>query len=133
MSITAGVCNSFRSELAQGIHNLASDTIKVALYTSAASLDPTATVYTSSHEVSGTGYTAGGVSVGHGTVSGTGGTITVTLADPTWTSGSFTARGALVYNSSKSNRAIAVFDFGQDLVVSGNLQLAWNPPFLSLS
>ena len=113
------MCTSFKSEVLQEGHQLATDTIKIALYTSSASLDATTTAYSSSNEVSGTGYTATGVTLTSTAVSTTGTTAHFDADDPTWTSASFTARGALIYNSSNSNKAIAVLNFGGDFTVSG--------------
>ena len=119
MAITQAMCTSFKSEILQEGHQLATATIKIALYTSTASLDATTTAYSSSNEVSGTGYTATGVTLTSATVATSGTTAYFDAADPTWTSASFTARGALIYNSSNSNKAIAVLDFGGDFTVAG--------------
>ena len=119
MAITQAMCTSFKSEILQEGHQLATDTIKIALYTSSASLDATTTAYSSSNVVSGTGYTATGVTLTSTAVSTTGTTAHFDADDPTWTSASFTARGALIYNSSNSNKAIAVLDFGGDFTVAG--------------
>jgi len=119
MAITQAMCTSFKSEVLQEGHQLATDTIKIALYTSSASLDATTTAYSSSNEVSGTGYTATGVALTSTAVSTTGTTAHFDADDPSWTSASFTARGALIYNSSNSNKAIAVLNFGGDFTVSG--------------
>jgi hypothetical protein len=99
-------------------HNLASDTLKIALYTSSASLDGSTTAYTTSNEISGTGYSAGGVTLTNTTVSTSGTTAFFDADDPTWTSASFTARGALIYNSTNSDKAIAILNFGGDFTVS---------------
>ena len=119
MAITQAMCTSFKSEILQEGHQLATDTIKIALYTSSASLDATTTAYSSSNEVSGTGYTATGVTLTSTAVSTTGTTAHFDADDPTWTSASFTANGALIYNSSNSNKAIAVLAFGGDFTVAG--------------
>jgi hypothetical protein len=119
MAITQAMCTSFKSEILQEGHQLATDTIKIALYTSTASLDATTTAYSSSNEVSGTGYTATGVTLTSATVATSGTTAYFDAADPTWTSATFTARGALIFNASNSNKAIAVLDFGGDFTVAG--------------
>ena len=119
MAITQAMCTSFKSEILQEGHQLATDTIKIALYTSTASLDATTTAYSSSNEVSGTGYTATGVTLTSTTVALSGTTAYFDADDPTWTSASFTARGALIFNASNSNKAIAVLDFGGDFTVAG--------------
>ena len=119
MAITQAMCTSFKSEILQEGHQLATDTIKIALYTSTASLDATTTAYSSSNEVSGTGYTATGVTLTSATVATSGTTAYFDAADPSWTSATFTARGALIFNASNSNKAIAVLAFGGDFTVAG--------------
>lgn len=115
MAITAAVCNSYKQEILQGTHSSA-DTYKIALYTSTASLDGTTTAYSATNEVSGTGYTAGGATLSGFTVSGSGSTAWLDFTtDPTWSTSTITARGALIYNSSKSNKAVAVLNFGSDI------------------
>lgn len=115
MSLTQGQTNSFKAELYQGVHNLLTDVIKIALYTDSASLAQSTTVYSTTNEVVASGYTAGGVvltGVTIQTASTTSANTTyVSFANASWTS-SLTARGALIYNSSKSNKSIAVLDFG---------------------
>lgn len=104
---------SFKKELYEAIHNLPVDTIKIALYTASANLNETTTVYSSANEVTGTGYVAGGVTMTGVTVNSSGYTAYVDFADVVFNA-SVTARCALIYNSSKANRAIAVLDFGSD-------------------
>lgn len=124
MAINQGACVSFKQELLGGIHDLDTDTLRVALYTSAADLGPSTTVYTSSNEVAGPGYTAGGQAVTGATISVDGTTAFLDFDDPLWEGASITARGALLYNASKANRAIAVFDFGVDrTATAGPFQL----------
>ena len=105
---------SFKAEILGGIQDLDTDVIKIALYTSAASLDATTTVYSTSNEVVGVGYSAGGNTLASPTISTSGTTAYVDFADSSWTTATITARGALIYNSSKANRAVAVLDFGSD-------------------
>lgn len=105
---------SFKAEILGGIQDLDTDVIKIALYTSAASLDATTTVYSTSNEVVGVGYSAGGNTLASPTISTSGTTAYVDFADSSWTTATITARGALIYNSSKADRAIAVLDFGSD-------------------
>lgn len=112
------MATSFKSEILQEGHNLASDTIKIALYTSSANLGAATTAYSTSNEISGTGYSAGGVTLTSTTVGTSGTTAFFDADDPTWTSASFTARGALIYNSTNSDKAIAVLNFGGDFTVS---------------
>jgi hypothetical protein len=118
MAITQAMCTSFKSEILDEQHDLVADTLKIALYTSSASLDASTTAFTTSNEISGTGYSSGGVELTSRTVSTSGTTAFFDADDPTWTSASFTARGALIYNSSNSNKAIAVLNFGGDFTVS---------------
>jgi hypothetical protein len=106
-------CTSFKAELYQGIHNLLTDDIYIALYTSTADLSAATTVYTTTGQVVASGYTAGGQKLLSPTVNSSGYTAYVSFANPSW-SGAITARGALIYNASKANRAIAVLDFGSD-------------------
>jgi O-acetylhomoserine/O-acetylserine sulfhydrylase-like pyridoxal-dependent enzyme len=108
------MCSSFKQQILLGEHDLDTDAIKIALYTSAATLSAATTVYSTSDEVVGTGYTAGGNTLTGATVSLTGTTAFVDFSDTTWSTATITARGALLYNSSKSNKAIAVLDFGSD-------------------
>lgn len=115
--ITAGLVTSFKGEVLQGIHNLLVDTIKIALYTSSANLGPTTAVYTSSNEVSNSpAYTPGGQILLNPLVSFGNGTGYASFDDPIWYATTFSTRGALIYNASKSNRAIGVLNFGLDQV-----------------
>ena len=112
--ITQAMCSSFKQQILLGEHDMDTDVIKIALYTASATLDASTTVYTTSNEVVGTGYTAGGNTLTGATVSLTGTTAFVDFSDTSWTTATITARGALLYNSSKSNKAVAVLDFGSD-------------------
>ena len=113
------VTNSFRSEMLQGIHDLATDTLKLALYTGSANLYPTTTAYSTTEEVVASGYTAGGivltgVTISTGTASTTDPAVVyVNFNNVVWTA-ALTARGGLIYNTSKANRSIAILDFGSD-------------------
>lgn len=114
MAITAAITNSYKQEILNGIHGSA-DVFKIALFTSAATLSATTTAYAATNEVVGTGYTAGGMTLAGFTVSGSGSTAWLDFTtDPVWNNASITARGALIYNASKSNKAVAVLDFGAD-------------------
>ena len=117
MAITQAMCTSFKAEILDEQHDLIADTIKIALFTSSASLGATTTAYSTSNEVSGSGYSAGGVTLANKVVTTTGTTAYFDADDPTWTSASFTARGALIYNSTNGDKAIAVLDFGGDFTV----------------
>lgn len=114
MAITSGICNSYKQEILEGVHS-SSDTYKVALYTSSASLSAATTAYSSTNEVSGTGYTAGGATLSGLSTGLSTSTAYLTFSDPSWADSTITARGCLIYNSSKSNKAVAVFDFGSDV------------------
>ncbi len=118
MAIYQTLTNSFKQEVLLAVHDLQSDTIKMALYLDSADLGATTTSYTTTGETSGAGYTAGGVTLTGVTVNLSGGTAYVDFADPSWSTASFTARGALIYNASKGNKAIAVLDFGSDKTVA---------------
>jgi hypothetical protein len=120
MSITTAIADSFKQEILDGIH-LAADVYKIALYTSAASLDKTTTVYSSTNEVVGAGYTAGGQTLAGRTNGISGDTAYLTFTNPVWAAASITARGCIIYNSSRSNKVLAVFDFGSDIIsTAGN-------------
>lgn len=116
MAITQCIPTSFKTELASGTHNLAAagDVIKCALYTSSATLDATTTAYTTSNEVVGTAYVAGGNTLSGQIVTSSGTTAYLDFADTTWAGSTITARGAMIYNSSKSNKVICILDFGSD-------------------
>lgn len=115
MAITQAMCNSFKTELLGGTHDLDTDVIKIALYTNSATLGASTTAYTTSNEVTGSsGYTAGGNTLSGAAITLSGSTAIVDFSDTTWSTATITARGALIYNSSKSNKAIAVLDFGSD-------------------
>ena len=115
MAISQVLCTSFKKELLEATHNFGgSHTFKIALYTSAATLNADTTVYSTDNEVSGTNYTAGGATLTVGTVASGDDVGFVNFSDATWASSSFTARGALIYNSSQGNKAVMVLDFGDD-------------------
>lgn len=114
MAISQVLCTSFKKELLEGTHNFGSHTFKIALYTSAATLNADTTVYSTDNEVSGTGYVANDKTLTVGTVASGDGVGFVNFSDATWASSSFTARGALIYNSSQGNKAVMVLDFGDD-------------------
>jgi hypothetical protein len=129
MTIAQTATTSFKVELPQGVHNFgptAPDTFKVALYTAAADLGAATAAYTTSGEVVGAGYVAGGNTL----------TITVTpvaansssnvptaffsFGNSSWPNATFTARGALIYNSTEGNKSVAVLDFGADKTVNND-------------
>ena len=114
MAITSAICNSYKKEILDGTHS-SGDTYKIALYTSSADLGASTTAYSSTNEVSGTGYTAGGATLSGFSSGLASSTAYLTFSDPSWSNATITARGCLIYNSSKSNKAVAVFDFGSDV------------------
>ena len=115
MAITQAMCTSFKVDLLDGEHDFGVDTFKIALYTSSATLDATTTAYSVTNETSGTGYTAGGNTLTVSTTPTSSGTTAyISFANTTWSTASITARGALIYNSTNLNKAVAVLDFGSD-------------------
>lgn len=115
MPITQCMVTSFKADAFGGVQDLDTDTIKLALYTSLATLDASTTAYSSTNEVPASGsYTAGGGTLTGAVISTSGTTAFVDFNDISFTSATITARGALIYNASKSNKAIAVLDFGSD-------------------
>ena len=124
MAISQAMATSFKVDILNGVHafgttvtrgSTAADTFKIALYTSSASLDATTTAYSVTNEVSGTGYTAGGNTLSVSQVpTSTSTTAWLDFSDTTWSSATITANGALIYNSSQSNKAVAVLAFGGD-------------------
>jgi len=130
MAITQAMCTSFKEDLFNKLQDLDTDTIKIALYTSSATLDASTTAYTATNEVTGTGYSAGGETLANSTVATSGTTAYVDFDNPEWTGASFTARGALIYNDTTAgDNAIAVLDFGGDFTVSsGTFRIVFPAP-----
>ena len=116
MALQQGQTLSFRSDIVQGDQDLSANTLKMALYDGFATMGPTTTVYTTDNEVVGTGYTAGGNTITGVTINTDANTNTVYIDfdNVSWPGASFTARGALIYNSTQSNKSVAVLDFGSD-------------------
>ena len=115
MSLQQTLTTSFKQQILLGVHDLATDTLKLALYTGLATLGPETTVYGTTYEVVGTGYTAGGNILTGVTISTTtNGIVYVDFSNSVWSPAAFTCRGALIYNASKGNKSIAVLDFGAD-------------------
>tara|TARA_R100000544_G_scaffold3987_1_gene1563 strand:- start:272 stop:703 length:432 start_codon:yes stop_codon:yes gene_type:complete len=118
MAITQTLTDTFLQDCLDGAQNLGDggDTLKIALYTSSATLGSTTSAYTATNEVSGTGYTAGGATLASQAVAydATNQVAFFDAADPAFTTATITARGALIYNNTKSNASIAVLDFGSD-------------------
>ena len=123
MSIIQTQTTSFKAELYQGIHDLTTDVIKIALYTASANLNEDTTVYNSTNEVPATGtYALGGAQLTPITVSTSGYTAFVGFPNISWT-GAITARCALIYNSTQGNKSIAVLDFGSDKTSVGTFTI----------
>jgi len=117
MAITSAICTSFKQELLVATHNFTAstgDTFKLALYTSSATLGASTTAYTTSQEVSGTNYTAGGGTLTSVTPTTSGTTAVCDFADLTFGTATITARGCLIYNDTDSDKAVAAIDFGGD-------------------
>jgi len=116
MAITSAICSSFKQELLVEGHNLTqgSDSIKLALYTSSATLGATSTVYVTTGQSSGTNYSAGGQALTNVTPALSGTTAVCDFADETFSTATVTARGCLLYNTTNSNKALCAIDFGGD-------------------
>jgi hypothetical protein len=116
------ICNSFKVEVFRAVHDFTTgtgDTFKIALYTAASAIGDSTTTYSTTNEAVGTGYTAGGANLTSVTPTLIGNTMVIDFADVTINAVTLTYRKALIYNSTKANRAVAVFDFGSDRVISG--------------
>lgn len=118
---------SFKDQILKGEHDLLVDTIKLALYTSNASLDENTTVYSATDEVSGGGYSAGGVVLTGVTINTADKIVYVDFNDAVWNPASFTAAGGLIYNASKSNKSIAVLSFGADKIATNTFTVQMPP------
>jgi len=122
MAITSAICNSFKTEILTGTHNFTAssgNTFNIALYTSSATLNKSTTAYTTSNEVSGSGYTAKGNALTSVTPALSTDTAVCDFADTSFTSASFTARGCLIFNDSATgDPAVCAIDFGADKTVT---------------
>ena len=117
MSITSALCTSFKQEILVGTHNFTAtsgNSFKLALYTSSATLNASTTAYSTSNEVSGTGYTAAGAALTSVTPTTSGTTAFCDFADLTFSSSTITANGALIYNDTQSDKAVCRLAFGGD-------------------
>ena len=126
MANTAAICTSFKKEVLTKVHNLDSDSLKMALYLATATYDASTTAYSATGEVSGTNYTAGGAAVTNGTVATSGTTAYWTpAANVTWSTVTLATAfdAALLYNTTALNKAIAVFTFSSQTVTAGNFTL----------
>lgn len=129
MAISQAMCSSFKQELLVGTHNFTAtsgNSFKLALYTSSASLGAGTTAYTSSNEASGTNYSATGSALTSVTPALSGTTAICDFADLTFSNVSVTARGALIYNDTQSDKSVCVLDFGADkTATSGDLTIVF--------
>ena len=129
MSILQTATTSFKVQLLQAVHNFgptSPNTFKIALYTAAANIGYDTTVYTTTNEVVGTNYVAGGNTLTISTSPTAGNnalnipTAYISFNNTVWSNATFTARAALIYNSTQGNKSVAVLDFGADKTVSGD-------------
>ena len=124
MAITSAICNSFKAEVLQAIHNFTAssgNTFKIALYTSSATLNKSTTAYSATNEISntsGSAYSAGGATLTSVTPALSTDTACCDFADVSFTSASFTANGCLIYNDTNSDRAVCAIAFGSDKTVT---------------
>ena len=130
MAITTAMCNSFKQELLGGVHDLDTDTLNIALIkaTPTGTYNASTTNYSdvtgNSDEASGTGYSAGGQALDGATISLSGSTAIVDFTDEVFSTVTLSADGCIIYNTSQSNRAICVIDFGGTVsAVAGNLTI----------
>lgn len=123
MAISQAMTTSFKVEILNGIHAFGTsviraattpDVFKIALYTSSATLGASTTTYSTTNEVVGTGYTAGGNTLTTVAPTSSGTTAFLDFNDTTWSTATITANGALIYNSTQSDKAVAVLAFGGD-------------------
>lgn len=143
MAISQAMCTSFKVDLLNGIHafgttvvrgGTGADSFKIALYTSAATLSATTTAYTATNEVVGTGYTATGQVLTNVAPTSSGTTAFTDFQDVTWSTATITARGALIYNDTQSDKAVAVLDFGSDKTsTAGNFTVSFPTADASLA
>lgn len=121
MTIYQGLTTKFKVDILNGRQNIASDTLKMALYNGYADLNENTDAYTTTNEISGVGYSAGGNTLANVTINSTSnGIVYVSFDNVVWNPAEFTARGALIYNNTRSNASIATLDFGSDKTQSGN-------------
>ena len=112
--IVQTLTTSFKQDILKGLQDLDTDVLRMALYTANADLDQNTTAYTTTNEVSGTNYTAGGNICQNVTILTSGSIVYVNFDNVVWTNVSFTCRGALIYNQTKGGKSIAILNFGSD-------------------
>ena len=123
--IVQGQTTSFKLELYEGVHNLLTDELRIALYTGFADLNLDTTVYSTTNEITGTGYTAGGKILTGASVNSANDTAYVSFNNVVWDPAGFTCRCALIYNVTQGNKSIAVLDFGSDKTASGTFTITF--------
>ena len=114
MSIVQTLTTSFKNDLLVGGQDLSTDTLKLALYSADVSLNADTTAYSATNEIAGTGYTAGGKTLTGITIQTSGSAVYINFSNAVWDPAAFTTRAGLIYNASKSNKSVAVLDFGSD-------------------
>ena len=114
MSIAQTLTTSFKNDLLVGGQDLSTDTLKLALYTANANLNADTTAYSATNEIAGTGYTATGKILTGITIQTSGSAVYINFSNAVWDPAAFTTRAGLIYNASKSNKSVAVLDFGSD-------------------
>jgi hypothetical protein len=124
--IQQGATTIFKTNLLNGVENFTTGTYKLALYTAMATLGPTTTVYTTTDEITGAGYVAGGKVLTNVVPAASNGVAFISFLNVTWNPASFTARGALIYNST-TGAAVAVLDFGSDKTASSTFTVTFPP------
>ena len=121
MTIYQGLTTSFKVDILNGRQNIASDSLKMALYDGYVELGESTTAYSTTNEISGAGYTAGGEGLSNVSIESTSnGIVYVSFANVVWTNAAFTARGALIYNATRANASVATLDFGSDKTQAAN-------------
>jgi hypothetical protein len=131
MAITQSLCASFKTELLAAVHNFTpstGDTFKIALYATTAELNSSTLIYTTVGEVVGSGYVAGGEVLLGQTITLSGTNAFVTFTSIAWNSSTLTASGALIYNATKANKAVAVLNFGGPFTSNGTPFTVTFPP-----
>lgn len=121
MTIYQGLTTSFKVDILNGRQNIASDSLKMALYDGYVDMGENTTAYSTTNEISGAGYTAGGEGLSNVSIESTSnGIVYVSFANVVWTNAEFTARGALIYNATRANASVATLDFGSDKTQAAN-------------
>lgn len=121
MTIYQGLTTSFKVDILNGRQNIASDSLKMALYDGYVELGESTTAYSTTNEINGAGYTAGGEGLSNVSIESTSnGIVYVSFANVVWTNAEFTARGALIYNATRANASVATLDFGSDKTQAAN-------------